>query len=58
MTEHLEPAPLSTTPEAVAVAVLAALRSQKQTVWVPGSLRFVMSALRHLPRPLFRRLPL
>jgi decaprenylphospho-beta-D-erythro-pentofuranosid-2-ulose 2-reductase len=58
MTEHLEPAPLSNTPEAVAVAVLAALRSQKQTVWVPGSLRFVMSALRHLPRPLFRRLPL
>jgi decaprenylphospho-beta-D-erythro-pentofuranosid-2-ulose 2-reductase len=58
MTEHLEPAPLSTTPEAVAVAVLAALRTQKQTVWVPGSLRFVMSALRHLPRPVFRRLPL
>jgi decaprenylphospho-beta-D-erythro-pentofuranosid-2-ulose 2-reductase len=58
MTNHLEPAPLSTTPEAVATAVLAALRARKQTVWVPGSLRFVMSALRHLPRPLFRRLPL
>ncbi|MDX6216899.1 MAG: decaprenylphospho-beta-D-erythro-pentofuranosid-2-ulose 2-reductase [Frankiales bacterium] len=58
MTEHLEPAPLSTTPEAVATAVLAALQARKQTVWVPGSLRFVMSALRHLPRPVFRRLPL
>jgi decaprenylphospho-beta-D-erythro-pentofuranosid-2-ulose 2-reductase len=58
MTEHLEPAPLSTTPEAVAAAVLAALRARKQSVWVPGSLRFVMSALRHLPRPVFRRLPL
>ncbi|RBL83752.1 decaprenylphospho-beta-D-erythro-pentofuranosid-2-ulose 2-reductase, partial [Streptomyces cavourensis] len=28
-----------------------------ETVWVPGSLRVVMSALRHVPRPLFRRLP-
>jgi decaprenylphospho-beta-D-erythro-pentofuranosid-2-ulose 2-reductase len=26
-------------------------------VWVPGTLRVVMSALRHVPRPVFRRLP-
>jgi len=27
-------------------------------VWVPGAMRLVMSGLRHVPRPLFRRLPL
>jgi decaprenylphospho-beta-D-erythro-pentofuranosid-2-ulose 2-reductase len=26
-------------------------------VWVPGVLRGVMSALRHMPRTVFRRLP-
>ena len=29
-----------------------------ETVWVPGALRYVMSGLRHVPRPLFRKLPL
>ncbi|MFF3321473.1 decaprenylphospho-beta-D-erythro-pentofuranosid-2-ulose 2-reductase [Streptomyces sp. NPDC002889] len=50
-------APLSTTPEQVALAVELGLRRGSETVWVPGVLRVVMSALRHLPRALFRRLP-
>ncbi len=58
MTEGLDPAPLATTPEAVAEAVVAAVRSGKEQVWVPGSMRVVMSGLRHLPRPVFRRLPI
>ncbi|WP_411081960.1 decaprenylphospho-beta-D-erythro-pentofuranosid-2-ulose 2-reductase [Streptomyces sp. cmx-18-6] len=49
--------PLTTTPEAVAGAIVTGLRRRSETVWVPGSLRVVMSALRHVPRPLFRRLP-
>ncbi|MFI6344508.1 decaprenylphospho-beta-D-erythro-pentofuranosid-2-ulose 2-reductase [Streptomyces sp. NPDC050560] len=49
--------PLATTPEAVATAIEAGLRRGAATVWVPGSLRVVMSALRHLPRTVFRRLP-
>ncbi|MCW2599001.1 MAG: putative oxidoreductase in mprA 5region [Frankiales bacterium] len=57
MTAHLKPAPLSATTDMVAEAVVTALRNRKQTVWVPGTLRFVMSALRHLPRAVFRRLP-
>lgn len=48
---------LATTPEAVADAILTGLRRRSETVWVPGALRVVMSALRHVPRPLFRRLP-
>lgn len=58
MTAGLAQAPLATTPEAVAAAVELGLRRRSETVWVPGALRVVMSALRHVPRPLFRRLPL
>ncbi|MFD7431146.1 decaprenylphospho-beta-D-erythro-pentofuranosid-2-ulose 2-reductase [Streptomyces sp. NPDC059814] len=49
--------PLVTTPDAVAAAIVTGLRRRSETVWVPGALRAVMSALRHVPRPLFRRLP-
>jgi decaprenylphospho-beta-D-erythro-pentofuranosid-2-ulose 2-reductase len=58
MTAGLKPAPLSTTPEAVAEATVRALDGHAHTVWVPGQLRLLFSVLRHLPRPLFRRLPL
>jgi decaprenylphospho-beta-D-erythro-pentofuranosid-2-ulose 2-reductase len=58
MTEGLKPAPLSTTPDAVAVVVVDAVRTRKELVWAPAPLRFVMSALRHVPRPIFRRLPI
>ncbi|MEZ3177534.1 decaprenylphospho-beta-D-erythro-pentofuranosid-2-ulose 2-reductase [Streptomyces pimonensis] len=58
MTAGLPEAPLATTPEAVAAAVELGLRRRAETVWVPGALRVVMSALRHLPRGVFRRLPL
>ncbi|MFH8453117.1 decaprenylphospho-beta-D-erythro-pentofuranosid-2-ulose 2-reductase [Streptomyces fungicidicus] len=58
MTAGLREAPLATTPEAVAAAVELGLRRRSETVWVPGALRVVMSALRHLPRAVFRRLPL
>ncbi len=58
MTAGLKAAPLSTTPEAVAEAIVAGLAGTAHTIWVPGPLRYVFSALRHLPRPLFRRLDL
>lgn len=57
MTAGLAETPLATTPEAVAVAIETGLRRRSETVWVPGTLRVVMSALRHVPRPVFRRLP-
>jgi decaprenylphospho-beta-D-erythro-pentofuranosid-2-ulose 2-reductase len=58
MTEGLPSAPMSTTPEAVAEATARGLASGAHTVWVPARLRLMFSILRHLPRPLFRRLPL
>ncbi|MEU6239699.1 decaprenylphospho-beta-D-erythro-pentofuranosid-2-ulose 2-reductase [Streptomyces sp. NPDC047024] len=57
-TAGLGPVPFSTTPETVAAAVELGLRRGSETVWVPGTLRPVMAALRHTPRALFRRLPL
>ncbi len=58
MTAGLDPAPLSTTPEAVADAIVAGLARGRRTVWVPRALRAVMSIVRHLPHPIFRRLNL
>ena len=58
MTTGLKPAPMATTPEAVAQATVAALDGRAHTVWVPSRLRYLFAALRHLPRWLYRRLPL
>lgn len=58
MTEGLKPAPLSVTPTQVADTIVDAVRRRRELVWAPTPLRYVMSALRHLPRPLFRRLPI
>jgi decaprenylphospho-beta-D-erythro-pentofuranosid-2-ulose 2-reductase len=58
MTEGMDPAPLSTDADSVAESIAAGLRRDAHTVWSPGPLRFVMSALRHIPRPIFRRLDL
>jgi len=49
-------APLTCDPEHVAEAVATNLRSGPVTVWVPPRLRYLMSGLRHTPRPVFRRL--
>ena len=58
MTEGLEPAPLAVAPEDVADAVVQGLARRAEIVWVPPVLRYVMSGLRHLPRALFRKLPI
>ncbi|WP_060883561.1 decaprenylphospho-beta-D-erythro-pentofuranosid-2-ulose 2-reductase [Streptomyces caniscabiei] len=58
MTAGRQESLFATTPEAVATAIELGLRRRSETVWVPGSLRLVMAALRHVPRALFRRLPL
>lgn len=58
MTEGRSPAPLSVDAEDVAAAVTAAVAAGDDLIWVPGALRGVMSGLRHVPRALFRRLPL
>ena len=58
MTAGLMRPPFATTPEAVASATVAALSGRAGTIWVPGRLRLIFAVLRHLPRPIYRRLPL
>lgn len=58
MTTGLPDAPLATTPEAVAEAIVTGVRRGRHTIWVPGAMRWVMSGLRHTPRAVFRRLPI
>jgi decaprenylphospho-beta-D-erythro-pentofuranosid-2-ulose 2-reductase len=57
MTTGMKPPPLSTTADKVADATDRALRQGREVVWVPGPFRWVMMVMRHLPRPIFRRLP-
>lgn len=58
MTAGRQAAPMSTTADAVAVATVRALRARRRVVWVPAKLRYVFMVLRHLPAPIWRRLPL
>jgi decaprenylphospho-beta-D-erythro-pentofuranosid-2-ulose 2-reductase len=55
MTDGMAPAPMATTPEAVATATVAALRAGRRIVWVPAALRPLMAVARHLPAALWRR---
>lgn len=55
MTEGMDPAPFSTTPDAVADAIVEGLRKEKDIVWVPPVLRWVFTGMRHLPRPIWRK---
>ncbi len=58
MTAGLKPAPFATTPEKVAEIAVKGLRAKRRMVWAPGILRVVFMALRHVPGPIWRRLPL
>lgn len=57
MTEGMDPAPFSSTPEQVADATVGALRRRDGVVWVPGILRWVFAVMRIVPRFVWRRMP-
>jgi decaprenylphospho-beta-D-erythro-pentofuranosid-2-ulose 2-reductase len=58
MTEGRDPAPLSVVADDVAAAIVTGVARGNDLIWVPAALRGVMSGLRHVPRALFRKLPL
>lgn len=58
MTEGMGKAPLEQTAEQVAQIAVDAARKGKDLVWAPAPFRVVMSVLRHVPRPIFRKLPI
>ncbi|WP_455900825.1 decaprenylphospho-beta-D-erythro-pentofuranosid-2-ulose 2-reductase [Rhodococcus gordoniae] len=55
---HVDEAPLTVNKEDVAKLAVAASDRGKEIVWAPGTFRFVMIVLRHLPRAIFRKLPI
>lgn len=55
MSAGIEEAPLTCEKEDVGAAVSKHLVRGPVTIWVPAPLQFVMSGLRHLPRPVFRK---
>ena len=56
MTAGRPQAPLSTDAATVGRDIAAGLRRGAHTVWSPPALRYVFAVMRHLPRPLWRRL--
>jgi len=57
MTEGMTPAPFSTTPEAVADAVVGGIESGAGVVYAPALLRWVFAVMRQLPGFVWRRMP-
>jgi decaprenylphospho-beta-D-erythro-pentofuranosid-2-ulose 2-reductase len=55
MTAGRPAVPMSTDADTVAKEIVAGLRRRAHTVWAPRRLRWIFAAMRHLPRPLFRR---
>lgn len=57
MTTGLDPAPMATTPEAVADAVVDLLDAPSNRIaWVPARLGPMMAILRNVPAPIWRRI--
>ncbi|WP_194813713.1 SDR family NAD(P)-dependent oxidoreductase [Nocardia sp. XZ_19_385] len=57
MTEGMDPAPFSSTPDQVADAVVAGLRKRSARVAVPRVLNLVFLATRFVPQSIWRRMP-
>jgi len=58
MTRGMKSAPFATTPRVVGELAADGIRKGRHTVWAPGLVRYAFVVLRHLPRPIFRRLDL
>jgi decaprenylphospho-beta-D-erythro-pentofuranosid-2-ulose 2-reductase len=58
MSAHLKEAPLTVDKEQVANLAVSAAAKGKELVWAPPTFRYVMMILRHIPRPIFRKLPI
>lgn len=58
MTEGLDEAPLAQTPDEVAAVIVDGVDAGGEVVWAPATMRWVMTGLRGVPTPVFRRLPI
>jgi len=57
MTAGMKPAPMSSTPDQVADAVVDGLRRRRSRVWVPRAIRPAFFVARLVPQSLWRRMP-
>ncbi len=58
MSAHIKEAPLTVDKEDVAELAVRSAAKGKELVWAPPTFRYVMMVLRHIPRPIFRKLPI
>ena len=58
MSAGVKEAPLTVDPPQVAKLVYDGVRQGRAVVWAPPAFEFVMLVLRHIPGPIFRRLPI
>ena len=58
MSAHIKEAPLTVDKEDVAELAVRSAVKGKDLVWAPPVFRYVMIVLRHIPRPIFRKLPI
>jgi decaprenylphospho-beta-D-erythro-pentofuranosid-2-ulose 2-reductase len=58
MSAHVKEAPLTVNKDEAARQIVAAAKAGKKLVWVPPLFRLVMIALKHIPGPLFKLLPI
>ena len=58
MSAHVKEAPLTVDKDYVADLAVTSCAKGQDLVWAPGTFRYVMMVLRHIPRPIFRKLPI
>jgi decaprenylphospho-beta-D-erythro-pentofuranosid-2-ulose 2-reductase len=58
MSAHIKEAPLTVDKDYVAELAVKSAAKRKELVWAPPAFRYVMMVLRHIPRPIFRKLPI
>lgn len=58
MSAHVKEAPLTVDKQDVAKQIVAAVAAGKDLIWVPPAFKYVMWVLKHVPTPIFRRLPI
>jgi decaprenylphospho-beta-D-erythro-pentofuranosid-2-ulose 2-reductase len=56
MTAGMDVKPMATDADSVANVIIDGLAKGREIVWAPAKLRFVFSVMRHLPRPVFRKI--
>jgi NAD(P)-dependent dehydrogenase (short-subunit alcohol dehydrogenase family) len=57
MTEGMTPAPLSSTPEQIAAAVVKGLQNRAGPIWIPRALRPAAFVMRLVPQTIWRHMP-